>query len=402
MMLMQMMRILPDRETKIQDELEQAEELDGKLGSTDTQALMKTVLENDKTEVEDGKFVNEMINQNMSSFQPDIMMQQFVQNYKNAEKIYGESLIREATGMSSSTVERNIRLPEFQRDLKSKLAAKARDLERKGILNRKGEILEAGKALAQLQLFTSQLDRLQAQGIRGETFHKKIERHGEITDVKKYSQSDSFKNIAWKKVLKQTLRRGRTTIHKDDLMTHTRQARGEICLIYALDASGSMRGKKIAMAKRAGVALAYKATQHNDKVGAIVFSDIVQKQVRPTKDFLELLDCFTEITASKQTDMASAIEESLHLFPAGNMTKHLLFITDGQVTVGEDPKKRCIEAASHAHAAGITISIIGINLDPQTIEFVHELTSLSKGKVYIVDSVDNLDLLVLRDYEQYQ
>jgi Mg-chelatase subunit ChlD len=393
---------LPDKNTKIQEQMEQAEELDGKLGSSDTQALMKTVLENDKTEVEDGKFVNEMINQNLSSFQPDIMMQQFVQNYKNAEKIFGESLIREATGMSSSTIERNIRLPEFQRDLKSKLSAKARELEDKGLLSRKGEILEQGKTLAQIQLFTSELDQLQAHGIRGERFHKKTDRYGDITDDRRFTSSDSFKNIAWKKVIKQVVRRGHDKIHKEDLRTHTRQAKGEVCIIYALDASGSMRGKKIAMAKRAGVALAYKATQNNDKVGAIIFSNDIQNQVHPTTNFLELLECFTEITASKQTDMAKAIEESLAMFPKTQVTKHLLFITDGQVTVGADPKKHCLEAAGKAASAGITISIIGLNLDPTTIDFVHELTGLSKGKVYVVDTVDNLDTLVLRDYEQYR
>ena len=391
---------LPDPQVKIPDELEKAEELSGKLGSSDENSLMKTVLENDSEEVPDGKFVNEMVNQNMSSFQPDLMMQQFIQNYKNAEKIHGESLIREATGMNSSTIERNIKLPEFQRDLQSKLSAKARELEDKGILSRKGEILEKGRVLAKLQLFISELDSLSVKGFGGERFHKKEDKFGMKTDVKKFTKGDSFKDIAWKRVLKNVARRQHSEIVKEDLTTHTRQAKGEICLMYALDASGSMRGKKIAMAKRAGIALAYKATLNKDSVGTIVFSDKIQKVVRPTKEFLPLLDSLSEITASKQTDIAHAIEESIQLFPAKKITKHLLFITDGQVTVGDEPQKRCLEAAAKAKALDITISLIGIELDPKSIPFVHELVEITGGKVHIIDNVSQLDVLVLRDYEK--
>lgn len=358
-------------------------------------------MDHDDSDIDDGKFVNEMTDRNMSSFQPDMMLSQMVQNYKNAEKIHGPSMIREATGMSNEKIERNIRLPEFQKELKSRLSAKARELEDKGILNRKGEILDTGRALGTLQMFAAEIDRIEATGMSGERFHQKEDRHGMKNDSRPFHKGDSFKDIAWKQVIKKTARRGHTNITRDDLVTHTRQAKGEICLIYAIDASGSMRGNKITMAKRAGVALCYKSTQNNDDTGIIIFSDKIQKQVTPTKEFFPLLDAMSEIQAAKQTDIAFAIEQSIEMFPDKKITKHLLFLTDAQTTVGADPKKLCLETASKAAALGITISIIGLEIDEETREFTQELTAITGGRLYIVDSSEGLESLVLRDYEQY-
>jgi len=399
-----MSRIIPDSDFKLDDQnMEEAEELDGNMSNSgeDKQALMKTVMEHDDADIDDGKFVNEMADRNISSFQPDMLMAQMVQNYKNAEKINGPSMIREATGMSNEKIERNIRLPEFQKELKSRLSAKAREMEDKGIINRRGEILDTGRALGTLQMFAAEIDRIEATGITGERFHQKEDRFGMKSDSRPYRKGDSFKDLAWKQIIKKTARRGHTNITRDDLVTHTRQSKGEICLIYAIDASGSMRGNKIKMAKRAGVAMCYKATENNDATGLIIFSDKIQTQVSPTKEFFPLLTAMSEIKAEKQTDIAFAIEKSIEMFPDKNITKHLLFLTDAQTTVGDDPKKLCLETASKAAALGITISIIGLEMDKDSVEFTQELTAITGGRLYVVDSTDGLEALVLRDYEQF-
>ncbi|HLP79269.1 MAG TPA: VWA domain-containing protein [Acidobacteriota bacterium] len=378
------------------------EEEKGKLANSlnDNDALMKSVMENDQKQIDDGKVLNDMINQGLASFQPDLAFEHLCKNYKNAKQIYGESLIREASGYSPDYIERNVKIPEFQRELKSRMNAKARELQDKGFLGKKGEILDDGLKMAALSLYMNEMDHLIAKGIFGEHTHPKPSHYGARNDIKKYVRGDRFRNLAIKHSVKTAIRRGHEKLLPQDLAVFTRESKGDICIMYALDASGSMRGKKIEVAKKAGVALAYKATLNKDKVGIVVFSDHIVSKVEPTTDFTELLSSITTITASKQTDIAKTIESSCQLFPQGKQTRHLILLTDAESTVGDDPKRVALEQASAAAADGITISVIGIQLDEKNSEFARSIAQIGNGKLYLVQNLDQLDTIVLTDYDQ--
>jgi Mg-chelatase subunit ChlD len=350
-------------------------------------------------DISKGKFLNEMINQGLSSFVPDLALTHMMQNFKNAKNLYGETLIREATGHSPDYIERNIKLPEFTRQLKSKLSAKCKELQEDGLLSDKGEILDKGVKFASVSLYIDELDHLKPQGLLGEHPAKNLSHYGTRAEVVAYKKGDRYKNIATKQTLKLAARRGHTTIHKEDLRIFRRHAKGEICIIYGIDASGSMRGKKIEVAKKAGVALAYKATQNNDKVGLMVFASEVIKSVAPTTNLSEIVDALTTITASKQTDIAKTIQECIRIFPSKHMTKHLILLTDAESTIGEDPKKQAISAAGIAQANNISISIVGIKLDETTATFARQLTEIGKGKLYLVSDTSQVDSVILHDYD---
>ena len=57
-----------------------------------------------------------------------------------------------------------------------------------------------------------------------------------------------------------------TRLLKPDLRTSQKHGYGRINIVYCCDASGSMKGKKLEMAKKAGIALMYKAINNKDKV----------------------------------------------------------------------------------------------------------------------------------------
>ena len=58
------------------------EENEGKLESqSEEDKLMKSVLENDKTDIEDGQVLTDSINQGLGSFTPDMMFDQLVKDY---------------------------------------------------------------------------------------------------------------------------------------------------------------------------------------------------------------------------------------------------------------------------------------------------------------------------------
>ena len=83
--------------------------------------LMHSVLDNDKKKVDDGKIIADAINQGKSAFTPDMMFEDIVRNYSQAKNIHGEKLIRQLSGYSDAYIDRNVRIPEFRRELKRKL-----------------------------------------------------------------------------------------------------------------------------------------------------------------------------------------------------------------------------------------------------------------------------------------
>ncbi|MBW3014697.1 VWA domain-containing protein, partial [Candidatus Woesearchaeota archaeon] len=207
-----------------------------------------------------------------------------------------------------------------------------------------------------------------------------------------------YKDIELRKSLKTAIKRKHQKIAPEDLKTSQRQSRGAVNVIYGIDASASMKGDKIATCKKAGVALAYKAIHDKDKVGLIVFGKDVKDFVEPTDDFGFLLNKITRVKASRQTDFIELIKKSIELFPAGDVTNHLVILTDALPTVGKAPEEETLEAVSAARAAGITISVIGIKLDEKGEAFAKQIADLGEGRFYVVRDLKRLDKLVLEDY----
>ena len=198
--------------------------------------------------------------------------------------------------------------------------------------------------------------------------------------------------------MKKAIRRGHSTVSKNDLHISERKSKGSIEIIYALDASGSMRGKKIETAKKAGIALAFKAIENRDKVGLIVFGTEIKEEVLPTLDFTLLLNRITQIKASMETNMTTTIDRALQMFSGRKATKHLILLTDAVPTIGADPEKDTLHAISRITSLGITTSLIGIDLDKDGESFAKKLVQVSSGRLYQVKNLQNLDKIILEDY----
>ena len=92
------------------------------------------------------------------------------------------------------------------------------------------------------------------------------------------------------------------------------------------------------------------------------------------------------------------IQKSIEMFPKDNNTKHLIILTDAMPTVGKEPEKETLAAVSAARANGITISLIGIQLDEKGIKLAEKIAQLGEGRFSVVRDLDNIDRLVLHDY----
>ncbi|MBN2141865.1 VWA domain-containing protein [Candidatus Woesearchaeota archaeon] len=376
---------------------EKAEEISGKLTKQQEEdKLMSSVLENDKEIIEEGKLLNESINQNLSSFVPDMMFKNLINDYKLAKKLYGEYMIRKLTGYDPSFVEKNIKIPEFQEELKKRIEESVKELKKKDLVTKEGEITNKGLRLSSLVLYTEELDKLRLKGL-GEKKDKKKDVYGDKEDYVPFKKT-RYRDIAVKQSVKTAIRRGHADIRKEDLRIFERKKKGGISIIYALDCSGSMKGEKIKMGKQAGVALAYRAISEKNKVGLIVFNDEVQKSVEPNLDFHDIIINLTNLRTRAETDFAKTIEKAIELFGSSNETKHLVFLTDVLPTKGEHPEKSTLQAVGMARSADITVSIIGINLDNTGVKLANRIIEISEGRLYKVKNLELIDQVILEDY----
>ncbi|MBL7147528.1 MAG: VWA domain-containing protein [Nanoarchaeota archaeon] len=392
------MVVFDSQQTQVK-ELEKIEELTGKLSFQKIEnKLMHSVLDNDKKTIEKGKIINDAINQGMNSFTPDLLFQQLVKNYSIAKHIYGPSLVKLISGYNPDYVKKNINIPEFQKELKERIEKNIEKLKEEKLLGKDGTINEKGLELASLVTYFEELDKIIPTGILGEKIHKKASIYGGKDDTRQFKRSDRYRDIAIKKSVKLAIRRNHEKLDEKDLKVFERQSRGKCCIIYALDASGSMKGKKIDACKKAGIALAYKAIDEKDKVGLIVFGTDIKEVIEPTTDFTFLLKNITKARASKQTDVVKTIRKAIELFPQQDVTKHLILITDALPTIGKEPEKETLKEVSIAKDNGITISLIGINLDEKGKKLAKKIVEIGEGRLYVVKDVEEVDKIVLEDY----
>ncbi|MBI4143448.1 VWA domain-containing protein [Candidatus Woesearchaeota archaeon] len=380
-------------------EFSKSDEIKGKLSFQQLEdKFMHSVLENDKKVIDSGKLISDAINQGMSSFSPDLMFEQLVKSYQMAKQVYGDSIIRLVSGYEPDYVKKNIGIPEFQKELKEKIQQKILELRDEGFLGKDNSLSEKGIELASLVLYFEELDKIVPKRIMGEKLSKRTFIYGEKENSRQYKKGDRYRDIALRKSAKLAIRRGHRDFADKDLQVHEKQSKGQTFIVYALDASGSMKGKKIEACKKAGIALAYKAINEKDKVGLIVFGSEVKEIIEPTSDFTQLLKEITKIRASKETDIVSTLQKAIELFPSENITKHLILLTDALPTKGDEPEKSTLEEVSIARSRGITISLVGISLDEKGKRLAEKIVEIGEGRLYVVRNLENVDQVVLEDY----
>ncbi len=364
--------------------------------------LIVSIIRGDKKTIEDGRIINDAINRGIMSFTPELIFEQLVERYSIAKNIYGPSIIRILTNYDEEYVRRNINIPEFKVKIKENIESNIERLKDRGLIEKDGKITKEGIKLASLILYMEELNNLVPRGILGEKLHKRMFVYGDKKNTKEYKRGDLYKDIDIRKSIRLAIRRNHHEIKETDLRAFEKEGRGQIYVIYGLDASGSMKGKKIETCKKAGIALAYKAIEKKDKVGLIVFGSEIKQTVEPTGDFRKIIYEIAKVRASKKTNIALTIKKAIELFPNKEVTKHLILLTDALPTEGKEPDKETLEASSIAKSKGITISVVGIKLDSKGENLAKKIVSLGDGRLYIVKDIKNIDKIILEDYYSLQ
>ena len=390
--------IIGDSESKIAKKEEKELEKIKDNFSESENSFLRSLAEKDEKTIEKGHLLESAASQGISSFNAERFFEALVKNYSLAMQIYGDSFYRHLTGYDNNEIEKNIRLPEFQRELKEKIAQKIESLKWDGLIDNEENVSEEGFELGGISLLMEELENLASKSL---SWGQKRQKYANPSGIKEYVKNfrrDRYRDIAMRSSIKKAVKRGHKILSKDDLMVHSREEYGECDIIYALDASGSMKGEKIRLCKKAGLALCYTALEDKNKVGLIVFSKDIKEKIMPTDNFSILIKSFSKIMPKQETNIAITIKESISLFSPEAKIRHLVLITDAMPTIGKDPERTTIEASAFARDNNVTISLVGIELTKEGKKLAEKLVEIGQGRLYAVKSLENLDGIVLEDY----
>ena len=170
------------------------------------------------------------------------------------------------------------------------------------------EPAELLKKIRRIQIRTSHM----ASDVFAGHYHSTFKGQGmEFEEVREYLPGDDIRTIDWNV----TARQGKPFIKR------YREER-ELTVMLLVDVSGSQAFGTAGQLKRdlvteVGATLAFSAITNNDKVGLHIFSDRIEKHVKPAKGTRHVLRVIRELLtfepAGKGTDIAGALEHLNHV-----------------------------------------------------------------------------------------
>jgi len=174
-------------------------------------------------------------------------------------------------------------------------------------------------------------------------------------------------------------------------------------LIFVLDSSGSMSGKKIAQAKEA-VRFVIDHLEKGDKFalvdfddGVDVFSpDLVPASPENREKALRFVD---EIEDSGGTNINDALLRALKMVEEEGRPSYVLFLTDGLPTVGVTETADILRNVGQANSRNTRIFVFGVGYDVNT-ELLDRLSSDNRGTSVYLSENDNLEVAISQYYEK--
>ncbi|MCJ7582525.1 MAG: VWA domain-containing protein [Candidatus Aminicenantes bacterium] len=174
-------------------------------------------------------------------------------------------------------------------------------------------------------------------------------------------------------------------------------------IIFVLDSSGSMSGKKIVQAKEAA-RFVIDHLDPGDMFSLIDFDDGVdffsQKMVAASQENIEKALRFVEnIEDSGGTNINEALSEGLGMITQGERPSYILFLTDGLPTVGVTDTAAILKNIDAANDRKSRIFAFGVGYDVNT-ELLDRISSGNRGTSVYVSENDNLEVAISQFYEK--
>ena len=220
---------------------------------------------------------------------------------------------------------------------------------------------------------------------------------GQPVDFEKFNHH-RFKQIDIRKSIKMAVRHKHDVVEKNDLVANVLKKKSLTNLFILLDSSGSMIGRKMYLAKRASIALAYKAINDKNKVGFIGFNESIVSKVSLTDSFSMIVSEIVKLKPKGQTNISLAISEAIKELSGLQGIKHIILISDLLESFND---VEVVSKASLAKSLGITISLVTTNVEEKGKTMSNQIVEISRGKYYHLRINNSLENVVLEDYSYF-
>ncbi len=158
------------------------------------------------------------------------------------------------------------------------------------------------KTIRRIQIVTTQL----ANDILAGAYRSAFKGKGmEFEEVREYQPGDEIRSIDWN-----------VTARMNHPYVKTFREERDLTVILVVDVSasshfGSHHGSKSALIAEIGAVLAFSAIKNNDKVGLILFSDVIEKFLPPRKGTRHVLRVIRELLIFQPTQRGSNLGVAL-------------------------------------------------------------------------------------------
>ncbi|MEM1988442.1 MAG: vWA domain-containing protein [Candidatus Woesearchaeota archaeon] len=344
----------------------------------------KKLLATEEEMLAESKVLNELINSG-TKIDLNLLNNYIINNFSQIKDKFSSEFFKDVSGFSKEEIEKNLKYNEFKQQLQ------------KNINNTIKKIKEDSKEIdLTLIEYLKDLDLLNLKETFGYRKGKRKSNYGEEIDTEKYKKKP-FKQIDIRKTIKEAIRHTKQELTKDDLIVKELGSKKESYIYILLDCSSSMQGKKIYIAKKAAISVAYKAIKERNLIGLIGFNDDISLHIPLTTNFHDILKGIISLSPNSKTNISIALEKAVLELTNKKGIKHIILISDVLETVDYDKVYKTI---SLAKSENITISVIGTELNVQGKELSQYIVNFTEGKYYQF-KLDQLEEIVLEDYYSF-
>lgn len=172
-------------------------------------------------------------------------------------------------------------------------------------------------------------------------------------------------------------------------------------VVFVLDRTGSMAGEKIDQAKEA-LRYCLKSLSPRDRFDLVTFNETPETvghtlmpanaaSVRKAEKFVG------DVRARGGTNIDEALEKALRLFAGGTRPKYVVFLTDGQPTVGQTNTDTIRSHVAARNEGRVRFFVFGVGYDVN-VHFLDRLSEENRGISEYVRPQENLEAKVSRFY----
>jgi uncharacterized protein (DUF58 family) len=205
------------------------------------------------------------------------------------------------------------------------------------IVNQKMDTKELLKKVRKIEIKTRRL----SDHIFGGEYHSTFKGRGmTFSEVRQYQYGDDVRSIDWN-----------VTARYNEPHVKVFEEERELTMMLMVDFSGSklfgtMKQFKIEVVTEIAATLAFSATQNNDKIGLILFSDEVELYIPPKKGRSHVLRIIRELIEFEPKSKLTNVTEALKFLSNVMKKKAIVFVLSDFIT---DDYRHTLKIAAKRH-----------------------------------------------------